>query len=87
MNWSTLEVADVPPEVVTDTFTVPLPEGEVAVSDVGLLTLTSVAEVEPNSTVASLAKPVPVSLTDVPPVGRPVSGLTLVTVGAAAAPE
>jgi hypothetical protein len=86
VNWSPAELVELPAPVVTVTFTVPVPAGEVAVSDVELVTSTSVAATVPKSTVAPLAKPVPVTLTDVPPVGGPVDGLTWTTVGAASAP-
>ena len=44
-------------------------------------TVTPVAAVPPNVTVAPAAKFVPVIVTAVPPAGGPLLGLTLVTVG------
>jgi hypothetical protein len=48
VNWSAAVVAEVPPEVVTVTFSVPDPAGEVAVSEVAEATVTPVAGVVPN---------------------------------------
>ncbi len=45
-------------------------------------TVTPVAAVPPNVTVAPLTKPVPVIVTAVPPATAPVGGATEVTVGA-----
>jgi hypothetical protein len=73
---------DVPPDVATVTGTVPLPAGEVALSDVELTTLTSVAATLPKSTVAPVEKPVPETVTDVPPATGPELGLIELTVGA-----
>ena len=68
---------------VTVTFTVPAePAGVVAVIDVLLTTVTFVAALLPNVTVAGAAKFVPVIVTSVPPLGKPVFGETLTTVGA-----
>jgi hypothetical protein len=70
------------PFTVTVTVTAPaVPAGVVAVIDVALTTVTFVAAVLPNVTVAPLAKFVPVIVTDVPPEASPLFGLTLVTVG------
>jgi hypothetical protein len=62
-------VADeVPAAVVTVTTTTPaLSAGEVAVIEVDEFTVTAVAAVEPNFTVAPLTKPVPMMVTLVPP--------------------
>ena len=69
---------------VTVTSTVPtLPAGEVAVIEVEETTVTPVAAVAPNFTLAPLAKPVPVIVTLVPPAVEPLVGLTPVTVGRA----
>jgi hypothetical protein len=76
------EVALVPPDVVTLTSTVPDPAGEVALICVALLKLNVVAAVPPKLTAVTPVKFVPVIVTLVPPVVRPVFGLTLVTVGA-----
>jgi hypothetical protein len=55
--------------------------GVVAVMVVLFTTVTPVAAVPPNVTVAPAAKFVPVIVTAVPPAGGPLLGLTLVTVG------
>ena len=82
MNLSLAPVAEVPLEVVTVTSTVPVPAGELTVRLVGLVTSTEVPAVEPNSTVvAPVTKPVPVTVTEVPPAWGPLVGLMLVTVG------
>jgi hypothetical protein len=57
----------VPPGVVTVTLTVPVPVGLVAVIFPALTTVTFVAGVPPNDTVAGDAKFVPVMVTTVPP--------------------
>jgi hypothetical protein len=76
-------VADeVPPRVVTVTTTTPaLSAGEVAVIEVGELTVTNVDAVVPNLTVAPVTNPVPVMVTMVPPAVVPEAGLSDVTVG------
>jgi hypothetical protein len=68
---------------VTVTVTAPaLPTAGVAAVIVVLFTtVTPVAAVLPNFTVAPVAKFVPVIVTDVPPAVDPVFGLTLLTVG------
>jgi hypothetical protein len=74
-----------PPEFVTVTVTAPAgPAGVVAVIVVLFTTVTFVAAVEPNVTVAPAAKFVPLIVTGVPPAVEPVLGLTLVTVGCTA---
>jgi hypothetical protein len=72
------------PLTVTVTVTEPaFPAGVVAVMVVLVTTTTLVAGVPPNVTVAPAAKFVPVIVTaDPPPVGPPLSGDTLTTVGA-----
>ena len=82
MNWSAELVELVCPPLVTVTSTVPEPAGLVAVIDVALFTVTPVAAVPPNDTVAPDAKPVPEMVTEVPPAAGPVAGLTPNTVGA-----
>ena len=73
-----------PPAVVTVTLTVPADSaGDVAIIEVAELTVTAVAVTVPNITVAPEAKPVPVMVTEVPPVVGPDVGLMLVTVGTA----
>jgi hypothetical protein len=71
------------PLTVTVTVTAPaLPAGVVAVIEVLLTTITPVAALLPNVTVAPEAKFVPVIVTDVPPVAGPLFGDTLLTEGA-----
>ena len=68
--------------MVTVTSTVPVPDGELTVRVVELVTLTEVPAVtrsRPWSTPET--KPVPVTVTGVPPAWGPLVGLTLVTVG------
>src|SRR5438477_5952027 len=79
-------LGDVPPAVVTRTSTVPVVTvpGDVAVIDVELTTVTLVAGVAPNATVAPVMKLVPVIVTDVPPPEGPLFGLTEVTDGVTA---
>ncbi len=82
MNWSALEVLEVPPPVVTVMSTRPaLPAGATAVSDVDELNVTELAELKPNFTVAAETKPVPVIVTEVPPAVGPALGDTAVTLG------
>ena len=70
--------------LVTVTVTAPtLPAGVVAVIVVLFTTVTFVAAVLPNFTVAPAAKFVPVIVTAVPPAAGPLLGDTLVTVGGA----
>jgi len=65
------------------TSTVPVPAGEVAVIEVAELTVKLVALVAPNFTAVAPVKPVPVTVTDVPPAAGPDVGEIEVTVGAA----
>jgi hypothetical protein len=82
VNWSAEVVALVPPPgTVTVTSTVPLPAGEVAVSDELLVTDTVVAAAEPNCTVSPDAKLDPLTVTVVPPVLGPEVGVMPLTVG------
>ncbi len=76
-------MALVPPEVVTVTLTVPLPDGEVAVMEVELLTVKLAVFPEPKSTALAPVRFVPVTVTEVPPADGPEEGLTELTVGAA----
>ena len=77
-----IEVADVPPGMVTVTSTVPAEwAGEIAVIEVALLTVNEVAEVPPNVTAVALVKPVPVIATEVTPASGPDVGEMPVTVG------
>jgi hypothetical protein len=82
VNWSADEVAEVPPAVVTVTLTVPADSaGDVAVMEVAELTVTAVAVMVPNITVAEEVKPVPMMVTEVPPAVLPLAGVIDVTVG------
>ena len=84
MNLSLAPVAEVPPAVVTVTSTVPVPDGELTVRVVGLVTLTEVPAVSRSRPlVEPETNPVPVTVTGVPPAWGPLVGLTLVTVGGA----
>ena len=72
------------PSTVTRTSTVPVPAGLVAMQLVVLLHCTLGDAVAPKVTIvapAVMLKPVPVIVTDVPPAGVPVAGLSPVTVG------
>ena len=83
VNWSAEPMALVPLGVVTVTSTAPRePAGETAVIWVEELTAYDVAAVEPKLTALAPMKLVPVTVTDVPPVVTPTTGLTVVTVGA-----
>ncbi len=81
MKWSALEVAEVPPAVVTVTSTVPVPAGEVTVMEAAVSAVTAPAVV-PKSTAVAFARLVPVTVTLVPPPAGPEVGPTAVTVGA-----
>src|ERR1700722_1739324 len=84
MNWSALEVAEVPPGVVTVTSTVAVDSaGLTAVISVEETSTTLVAPVDPKSTSAGEVKLLPVIVTVLPPAVDPEVGLTVVTAGAA----
>ena len=85
MKSSAAVSADVPPDAVTSTLTVPGVSvgGETAVIDVAELTTTLVAALPPKVTLEPTVKKVPVIVTDVPPPDGPLLGLTEVTVGGA----
>ncbi|BCK66145.1 hypothetical protein Srufu_000980 [Streptomyces libani subsp. rufus] len=74
----------VPQGVVTVTCTVPLPTGLVAVIWVSELTTKDAACVAPKRTAVAPVKPLPVTVTAVPPAVEPDVGETDVTVGVAA---
>ena len=61
----------------------PLPAGEVAVTDMALATFTFVAGVPPKLTAVAPVKLVPVIVTLFPPLFGPLFGDTAVTVGMA----
>ena len=82
MNWSATPVALVPLGVETVMSTVPVPDGSVAVRELpAVLTTTAVAETAPKRTRVAPESPLPVRVTDVPPVEGPDDGLTVVTTG------
>lgn len=83
VNWSALDVADVPAGVATVTSTAVAVEhaGETAVICVGESTVNELAGVEPNVTPVAPVKFVPVMVTLVPPLVGPVVGLTEVIAG------
>ena len=84
MKVSAVLVAEVPAEVVTVTSTEPVdPAGATADSEVAEVTLNEVAAVDPNLTAVAPVKPLPVTVTEVPPLVGPDEGATAVTVGAA----
>jgi len=83
VNLSADEVADVPLGAVTVTATVPaVPAGLVTVIDVALFTVNAVALVLPKVTLVAPVKPLPVIVTEVPPVVDPWLGATFVIMGA-----
>ena len=82
MKMSAEEVADIPPGVMTFTWTVPAePAGEVAVIELSELTTTEVAYMLPKLTTEALVRLVPARVTVVPPAVGPAFGLTVVTEG------
>ena len=74
----------VPPAVVTVTSTVPVPDGDVAVIEVALLTVNVAALAPPNLTAVAPVKLAPVIVTLVPPAGGPRWGEIDVIAGAVA---
>jgi hypothetical protein len=83
VNSSVETTGLVPLGVVTVTFTVPVLEGEVAVICVAELTVKLGAVLMPKATAVAPENPVPVMVTEVPPVVGPVLGLSPVMVGKA----
>ncbi len=82
MNRSALLEAEVPPAVVTVTWTAPAdPAGEVTVNDVALTNPTETPAVAPNATVEAAVNPDPVTVTVVPPANGPAAGAIPVTAG------
>jgi hypothetical protein len=79
VNWSAGDGAELPPGLVTVTSTVPVPVGLSAVIVVPLTMLKLVAGMLPKSTAVAPAKPVPWTVTDVPPINGPAFGLNPVT--------
>ena len=80
MYWSAAVVALVPAVVVTVTFTVLVPAGEVAVHELAVQ-VTAEAAAVPNLTLPP-DKFDPVTVTTVPPAAGPLDGVIPVTVGA-----
>jgi hypothetical protein len=84
VNWSELEMLEVPSGVVTVISTAPSDcVGDVTVIDESLFTVTSVPATEPNITAVAPVSPVPLTVTTVPPSADPEEGLTPETVGIA----
>jgi hypothetical protein len=85
VNTSAEDTEEVPPGVVTTTFTCPgACAGETTFSTVGDVNVTGWARAVPKLTVAVEVKPLPVTVTLVPPVLGPVAGEMAVTDGATA---
>lgn len=84
MNRSALLVAEVPAGLVTVTSTAPVPGGETAVTEVSLVMVTCVADVDPKRTAVAATRLAPVMVTLVPPPAGPEAGLIEVTAGGAA---
>jgi hypothetical protein len=83
VNWSFAEVALVPPVALTWTSTTPAAcDGAVTVNCVAEMTLTLVPAPVPKLTPVTPLKPLPVTVTEVPPANGPALGDTEVTVGA-----
>jgi hypothetical protein len=83
VNWSALLVAEVWPDTVTVTSTVPVPAGLVAVQLLVEAQVTAVPAFDPKATVApEVANCDPAIVTWVPPAAGPEVGVMLVTVGA-----
>ena len=79
------ELLDWESGLVTITLLAPVvPDGVVAVMPVALTTITPVAAVPPMVTVAPVTKPVPVTVTPVPPAVGPLPGEIDVTDGGGA---
>jgi hypothetical protein len=83
VNWSAASVAEVPPGVVTLTSTVPVPAGDVAVICVAEMTVKLAAAVAPKVKAVAPVNPVPVIVTNVPPVVDPDVGVIDVRIGSA----
>ena len=82
MKWSDGEVAETPPRVTTVTLTVPLPDGETALTVVSETGTTPVAGFDPNCTLLTPVRNVPEIVTAVPPACGPDEGLIPLTTGA-----
>jgi hypothetical protein len=84
MNWSAEDVALVPPAVVRVMSIVPAEDtGDVTTQEVVVQLCTVAENVPNNAVVAPDTKPVPVTVTAVPPAAGPPIGVIPVTVGTA----
>src|SRR6185437_13751908 len=83
VNWSAGTVAEVAPDEITVTSTVPEPAGLMAVIEVAELTVKPAAGILPKLTAVTPVKSVPMMVTAVPPEIGPEFGLMPVTVGTA----
>ena len=82
MKWSAATAEEVPVVLVTRMSTWPaVCDGEVMVSEVSEVMERLVPAVPPKVTDVAVRKPVPVTVTTVPPVAFPNAGLTAVTLG------
>ena len=72
--------------LVTTMFAAPAPAGVVKVSEPPVISVTFVAALPPTVTVTPVWKPLPLSVTVVPPAAGPDVGSTRVTVGLGAGP-
>jgi hypothetical protein len=85
VNWSAFDVALVPPAVVTVTWTVDADmAGLTATICVSVFEVMLVAARAPNMTDVAKSSPVPVIVTEVPPLVRPLVGLIPLTTGVGA---
>ena len=76
------EVAEVPAVLVTVTSTVPAVwAGDVTVREVSEVMLRLVPAAPPKLTDVAVRKPVPVTVTEVPPTAGPAAGFTALTMG------
>jgi hypothetical protein len=83
VNWSAVEVGEVPAVVVTMMSTIPAAfGGAVALIEMAEVTVKAVAGTVPNETPLAPVKFVPVIVTTVPPAVLPEVGVIAVTVGA-----
>jgi hypothetical protein len=83
VNWEAGVVGLVPPNVVTVTFTVPAPAGDVATIELAPVTVNELAAVPPKFTPVAPVKLLPAIVTLVPPVVGPLAGEMKVTFGGA----
>jgi len=84
VNWSAEEIAETPPGLLTVTLAMPIEAiGLTAVIWVAELTVKVLAGIDPKSTAIAVVNPVPLIVTDVPPVAGPIMGLMPVTDGVA----